>query len=260
MRFCFQTGVAVTALVVLGAAALHAETIHSIRRTVVVPSKSVARVDPRSGEQVRTIVVPPRVVQSREIKPIVVGEEIDDSSAVESAPAPGRIEAADSKVKAFVEEAALKYDVHPALIDSVIQVESGYNPRAVSPKGAQGLMQLMPATARRLGVSNPFDPRENVLGGAKYLKFLQDTFKDDRLAIAAYNAGEGAVAKYNNVPPFPETMNYVAAVGKRYSKAKKAAEAKKALEVPKPEKPPQPQFAPVRQFVDAEGRLHLTTQ
>jgi hypothetical protein len=260
MRFCFQTGVAAAALVILGASALHAETSHSSRRTVVVPSKSVARVDPRSGEQIRTIVVPPRVVQSREIKPVVVGEDVDDGAAMESAPAPELIPAADSKVKAFVEEAARKYDVHPALIDSVIQVESGYNPRAVSPKGAQGLMQLMPATARRLGVSNPFDPRENVLGGAKYLKFLQDTFKDDRLAIAAYNAGEGAVAKYNNVPPFPETMNYVAAVGKRYSKAKKAAEAKKALEVPKPEKPPQPQFAPVRQFVDAEGKLHLTTQ
>jgi soluble lytic murein transglycosylase-like protein len=201
------------------------------------------------------------VVQSREIKPLVFGEEIDDGAAVDSAPAPDFIPAADSRVKAFVEEAALKYDLHPGLIDSVIQVESGYNPRAISPKGAQGLMQLMPATARRLGVSNPFDPRENVLGGAKYLKFLQDTFKDDRLAIAAYNAGEGAVAKYNNVPPFPETMSYVAAVGKRYSKAKKAAEAKKAQVVqPKPEKPPQPQFAPVRQFVDAEGKLHLTTQ
>lgn len=256
MRFCFQTGVVAAALVVLGSPAVRAEISRSSKRTVVVPAKTVARLDPRSGQQVRTIVVPPRVIASREIKPLAIGEEIDGGAMAEKP-----LRAADSNVQAFVEEAALKYDVNPALIDSVIQVESSYNPRAVSPKGAQGLMQLMPDTARRLGVGNPFDPRENVLGGAKYLKFLQETFKDDRLAIAAYNAGEGAVAKYNDVPPFPETMNYVAQVGKRYSKAKKAAEAKKAPAAqPKPEKPPEPQFAPVRQFLDAEGKLHLTTQ
>src|SRR5260370_4697751 len=103
----------------------------------------------------------------------------------------------------------------------------------------------MHETARRLGVRNPFDPGENVLGGVKYLKFLQDTFKDDRLAIAAYNAGEGAGAKYNNVPPFPETMNYVAAVGKRYGKAKKASGAKKpAADPATPRVPAAPPCSP----------------
>jgi len=254
MRFCFLAGVVAATL---GSAGLRAEASRSSIRTVVVPAKTVAvaRVDPRSGQSVRTIVVAPKVVQSREVKPVVVAEEVDDGTLEATVPAP------DSSVSALVEEAARRYNVNPALIDSVIQVESSYNPRAVSPKGAQGLMQLMPETARRLGVRNPFDPRENVLGGVKYLKFLQETFKDDRLAIAAYNAGEGAVAKYNNVPPFPETMNYVAAVGKRYGKAKKAAEAKKPVAAPvKAEKPAEPQFAPVRQFVDAEGKIHLTTQ
>ena len=206
----------------------------------------------------RTIVVTPKVVVSREIKPQVVGDEIEKESS------PAFIPASDSQVKNLVEEAAMKYDVNPALIDSVIQVESNYNPIAVSPKGAQGLMQLMPQTARRFGVRNTFDARENIHGGVRYLKFLQETFKDDRLAIAAYNAGEGAVAKYNNVPPYPETMSYVAAVGKRYGKAKKAAEqktfekSKAAAKVVKPA-PEEPKYAPVRQYVDSEGKVHLTT-
>jgi len=239
MRFCFQLGA--VALLLAGPAALSAEPKRGSKRTIEVP-----RVDPRSGAEVHTLIVPR---QAAPPKPVV-----------ETAPPKPTV----PNVQAIVEEAALKFNVHPALIDSVIQVESGYNAHAISPKGAQGLMQLMPETARRFGVVNPFDPRENILGGAQYLKFLQDTFKDDRLAIAAYNAGEGAVAKYNNVPPFPETVNYVAAVGKRYSKAKQSAAAKKP-EVPaakpdaQPEGPPQPVYSPVRQFFDAEGRLHLTT-
>src|SRR5581483_12304992 len=107
-------------------------------------------------------------------------------------------------------------------VDSVVQVESNYNPFAVSNKGALGLMQLMPATARRFGVENPFDPRQNIQGGVRYLKFLQDTFRDDRLAIAAYNAGEKAVTKYKGVPPYPETVSYVAKVGTKYGQRKRS--------------------------------------
>jgi soluble lytic murein transglycosylase-like protein len=144
-------------------------------------------------------------------------------------------------------------------------VESSYNPYAISYKGAQGLMQLMPATARRFGVTNPFDPKQNIEGGVKYLKFLQDTFKDDRLAIAAYNAGEKAVAKYNNnVPPYPETVSYVARVGKKYEKARRDSESRKQVvaKAAKPaEAPPaEPQYRSVEQFVDSEGRLHLVTR
>jgi soluble lytic murein transglycosylase-like protein len=103
-----------------------------------------------------------------------------------------------------------KYGVSTSLIKAVIHAESGYNPNAVSHKGASGLMQLMPGTAKSLKVSNSFDPKDNVEGGVKYLRFLLDTFKGDvSLALAAYNAGLSKVAKYGGIPPYPETRNYV---------------------------------------------------
>ena len=105
---------------------------------------------------------------------------------------------------------ATKYGVNPSLIKAVIHAESGYNPNAVSRKGASGLMQLMPGTARSLKVSNSFDPKDNVEGGVKYLRFLLDTFRGDvSLAVAAYNAGLNKVARYGGVPPYNETRTYV---------------------------------------------------
>jgi soluble lytic murein transglycosylase-like protein len=106
-----------------------------------------------------------------------------------------------------------KYGVSASLIKAVIHAESGYNPNAVSNKGASGLMQLMPGTARGLKVVNSFDPKDNVEGGVKYLRFLLDTFHGDTsLALAAYNAGLGKVAKYGGIPPYAETRTYVALV------------------------------------------------
>ena len=103
-----------------------------------------------------------------------------------------------------------KYGVSASLIKAVIHAESGYNPNAVSHKGASGLMQLMPGTAKSLKVNNSFDPKDNVEGGVKYLRFLLDTFKGDvSLALAAYNAGLSKVAKYGGIPPYAETRNYV---------------------------------------------------
>ena len=126
-------------------------------------------------------------------------------------------------------------------------------------------MQLMPSTARRFGVTNSFDVRQNIEAGVRYLKFLQETFKDDRLAIAAYNAGEGAVTKYGDVPPYPETVNYVAKVGKKYSQAKRAAEKSKiearVMDQPAPaqkQAPEEPRH--IQGFLDAEGRLHIATR
>jgi soluble lytic murein transglycosylase-like protein len=119
---------------------------------------------------------------------------------------------------AIIEKAASSNSVEANLLRAVIVVESGFNSRAVSKRGAVGLMQLMPATASRFGVSNPYDPRENVHAGARYLKFLMDRFGQDiRLALAAYNAGENAVDRNGGqIPPFTETMAYVPKVLRIY--------------------------------------------
>jgi len=118
----------------------------------------------------------------------------------------------------IIENAAQSASVEPNLLRAVIVVESGFNSRAVSKRGAVGLMQLMPATASRFGVSNPYDPRHNIHGGAQYLKFLIDRFGQNvRLALAAYNAGEEAVDRNGGqIPPFTETMAYVPRVLRIY--------------------------------------------
>jgi len=123
-----------------------------------------------------------------------------------------------SQYDSIIEQAALSAAVESNLLRAVIVVESGFNSRAVSKRGAVGLMQLMPATASRYGVSNPYDARQNVHGGARYLKFLIDRFGHDiGLALAAYNAGEDAVARNGGqIPPFSETMAYVPRVLKIY--------------------------------------------
>jgi soluble lytic murein transglycosylase-like protein len=125
----------------------------------------------------------------------------------------------------FIQEASATYKIPSALIHAVILVESNYNPRAYSPKGAQGLMQLMPATAKRFGTINSWDPRQNILTGSKYLRWLLDYFGDDlELTIAAYNAGEGAVMQAGRkIPKFSETERYVPRVLSIYNKTKRLA-------------------------------------
>jgi soluble lytic murein transglycosylase-like protein len=115
------------------------------------------------------------------------------------------------KFAELIEQAAYRHNVDAKLVHAVIQTESAYNSAAQSPKGAVGLMQLMPATARRFGVTDRNDPDQNVDGGTRYLKHLINMFNPNLdLAVAAYNAGENAVIRYNNsIPPYPETQNYV---------------------------------------------------
>ncbi|QHH96035.1 lytic transglycosylase domain-containing protein [Acinetobacter dispersus] len=117
----------------------------------------------------------------------------------------------------LIRQAAQQHGVSEGLIKAVMHTESGFNINARSPVGAQGLMQLMPATARRFNVNNAYDPQQNIFAGAKYLSWLLKRFNGDtRLAIAAYNAGEGNVDKYGGIPPFRETQDYVRRVTSRY--------------------------------------------
>ncbi|WP_180096900.1 MULTISPECIES: lytic transglycosylase domain-containing protein [unclassified Acinetobacter] len=117
----------------------------------------------------------------------------------------------------IIRQAAQTYGVSEGLIKAVMHTESGFNVQARSPVGAQGLMQLMPATARRFNVSNAYDPQQNIMAGAKYLAWLLKRFNGNTtLALAGYNAGEGNVAKYKGVPPFRETQDYVRRVSSRY--------------------------------------------
>jgi soluble lytic murein transglycosylase-like protein len=222
MRFCLAL---VAGLALAGAAGAAGLEDFSARAT------SVVRADRRTGRLVRAVVTP-RV--------------------------PGRA-ASREPVPELVRKTAEVHQVDPLLVHSVIQAESDYNPYALSPKGAQGLMQLMPATARRFGVTDSFSVAENIEGGVRYLKYLMDLFGDERLAVAAYNAGEQAVLRYHGVPPYPETQGYVRAVGIGYASAKSAGAA---LMEPAAEagKEAAPVYRPIERFIDEHGDLHVRTR
>jgi hypothetical protein len=160
-------------------------------------------------------------------------------------PAPVKKEEAYNEI---IEKYAGDYALDPSLIHTIIAKESGFNAKAVSPKGARGLMQLMPATAQRLGVRNSFDPEENIRGGVKHFRSLMDNFNNDlELSLAAYNAGENLVQRLGRVPEIPETKDYVQSITARYGK--------KTSETQEPEIEKHP---PAYKFVDESGVLHLT--
>jgi Transglycosylase SLT domain len=141
----------------------------------------------------------------------------------------------------LVSAAASRYGVDAELISSVMEVESHFDPKAVSPKNARGLMQLLPQTAARLGVKDIFDPQQNIEGGTRYLKELLELYNNNlTLALAAYNAGPDKVQKYGDVPPYRETVSYVNQVKRKYQKSKSAAAAKTAA----PAAPKAPASAP----------------
>lgn len=128
-------------------------------------------------------------------------------------------------LRTLIVETARRYDIEPEWVLAIVRQESNFNPFAVSVKGAKGLMQLMPATAERFGVNDIFDPAENVHGGIQYLRFLLDRYEGNReLVLAAYNAGEGAVDRYDGIPPYAETQDYVERVEERHRRASNAAD------------------------------------
>lgn len=155
------------------------------------------------------------------------------------------------EIDRLVQQTSDRFQVDPNLVHAIIQVESDYNPSAVSNKGAMGLMQLIPATAQRYGVDNPFDPKQNIEGGVNHLKYLLDLFDGDlSLSLAAYNAGENTVLRRGGVPEFQETRAYIKKVSGLYSGTPLPTVAEK-----KPSEPPKSQ---IYRYVDAQGVVHYT--
>ncbi|MBZ5667640.1 MAG: lytic transglycosylase domain-containing protein [Acidobacteriia bacterium] len=159
------------------------------------------------------------------------------ASASSASPKAGRAKPA-LPLNQVVDSASAAYHLDPDLVNSVIRAESGFKTRAVSPKGARGLMQLMPGTASQLGVNDAFDPQANVTGGSKYLRELLERYNFDLVkALAAYNAGPQRVEQYQGVPPFRETRAYVARIVHEYN-AKKIAQEREAKQKQVPTKAP----------------------
>jgi hypothetical protein len=148
----------------------------------------------------------------------------------------------------IIEKYAGDYQLDPSLIRSIIAQESGFNPKAVSPKGARGLMQLMPETAARLGVKNSFDPEQNIQAGTKHFKFLMNSFNNNiELSLAAYNAGENLVLRLGKIPEIKETRDYVQSITKRYGKKEVSPQVQETSA-----------YQPIIRSVDQSGIIHLT--
>jgi len=156
-------------------------------------------------------------------------------------------------IQQLVLRTADKHRIDPYLVHAIIKTESDYNPHAVSRKGAMGLMQLIPSTAQLLGVSDPFDPQQNIEGGVSYLKYLMQRFGGDvRLSLAAYNAGEKSVLRAGGVPRFAETRDYVRKVTRLYNSKEFPAEATAGSSRGEP-----PTY-PIRSYTDEQGVVHFT--
>jgi len=199
---------------------------------------TVVQADEKTGRLVRSVSVKPRAVVAQ--APDAVAEAVAQADPAE--------------LIELIDRIAAEQGVEDSLVHSVIRAESNYNAYAVSPKGAQGIMQLIPSTAKRFGVGNAFDVRDNVLGGVKYLKFLLDYYQNDYVrTIAAYNAGEAAVDKYNGVPPYSETRNYVYRVAENL----KTARARRVAA--KPETDKRETYKRIETSVGSDGRVYYRT-
>ena len=256
------------------------------------PSYRFDNFDTSDGVRVQTPVRPKPTVQNKRLKltarsvessaPPVVrpfsGSLISESTPTSISPAPSAslgksldgFSTGDAKIDSYIVESAARNGVDPLLLYSIMHRESSFKRMAVSSKGARGLMQLMPGTAARFGVANIFDPRQNIEGGARYVRFLLDTFDGDvRLALAGYNAGEGAVMRYGNrVPPYSETQEYVRRISERYELMRDPSTARFAPRVSRSqiaklkaaEPPPLVYERNVFAVRTPDGKLHLVSQ
>ncbi len=211
---------------------------------------TVVQVDDKTGHLVRSVIVTPRSVSPK--MPDSAAENVTPNAQVQTA-----VPADPADLVDMIDRIAAEQGVEDSLVHSVIRAESNYNAYAVSPKGAQGIMQLIPSTARRFGVSNAFDVRDNVRGGVKYLKFLLDYYQNDYVrTIAAYNAGEAAVDRYNGVPPYIETRNYVYRVAQNL----KTARARRSAETKVTEaSAPVETYKRIETSVGSDGRVYYRT-
>jgi soluble lytic murein transglycosylase-like protein len=208
----------------------------------------VVRADARTGRLVRSVAKPAARAPEKGADPQITLPPV-------TRPFPKAFEN-------LVNRIAERHEVDRDLVHSVIREESNHNPMAISSKGALGLMQLDPATARRFGVLNIFDPAENVEGGVRYLKYLLNHYNgDQRLALAAYNAGEAAVERYGGMPPYPETRSYVYRVGKALNQAKEAKKERAQALVAENDQASEASGGtnPIRAFVDAMGKIYYKT-
>ena len=194
---------------------------------------TVVHADVKTGRLVRSVAVASQPVQSRQANAVPEGASIGD----------------------LVDRIASEQGVEAPLVHSVIQAESNYNPSAVSPKGALGVMQLIPSAARRFGVANVFNVADNIQGGVRYLRFLLDYYNNDYVrAIAAYNAGEAAVDKYKGIPPYAETQNYVYTVARNL----KTARAKQFAPAAVPAEPAK-QAGAIVAYTGSDGKTYYRT-
>jgi hypothetical protein len=174
----------------------------------------------QTGYQIDNFDLPNAVqIQTPKLDPKAPGKRLLHLTSMPLNPSLGGFTTGNSDIDTFIVDSGKRNSVDPLLLYSIMHQESSFKTRAMSYKGARGLMQLMPPTALRFGVANIWDPKQNIEGGARYMRFLLDLFEGDvRLALAGYNAGEGAVIKYGyRVPPYSETQEYVRRIGNRYS-------------------------------------------
>jgi hypothetical protein len=182
------------------------------------------------------------------IPPVSQAYDLKITGSLPSPPLPQDPAPKSGRFDPIIEKYARNYQLDPSLIRSIIATESGFNPKATSPKGARGLMQLMPATAARLGVENSFDPEQNIRGGVKHFRSLLDTFNNNlTLSLAAYNAGENLVQRLGKVPEIKETRDYVKSVKRRYGKEEFSAQNQEDTRPPS-----------IYRTIDESGVLHLT--